>query len=64
MELVKKFIEFVKEAYSELRKVAWLSRKELVATTAIIVVFIVLSAVYVGLVDFVLSKILSVFLIR
>ena len=64
MNIFKKLIEFVREAYFELRKVNWLSRKELIASTVVIVIFIILASFYVGLIDFVLARILSVFLSR
>ena len=33
-------IQFFKEAYWELTKVTWLGKKEVVATTAVVIVFV------------------------
>jgi preprotein translocase subunit SecE len=64
INLIKKLIQFIKESYSELNKVSWLTYKELLGSTVVIIIFILLSAVFIGLVDFVLAKILGTFLIR
>jgi len=50
---------FFKEAYVELKKVSWLNRKEVVASTIVVIVLITIVAIYVGIVDFVLSRIVS-----
>ena len=64
MELINKAIAFLKEAYAELRKVSWLSRKEVTGSTVVIIVFIFAVALYVGLIDFVLSHIIGALLQR
>jgi len=48
--------EFLKEAWQELRKVHWPSRKETYAATLVVIVVVVLISVYLALVDFVLTK--------
>jgi preprotein translocase subunit SecE len=50
---------FFKEAYVELKKVSWLNRKEVIASTIVVIVMIMIIAIYVGIVDFVLSRIVS-----
>ncbi len=52
-------ITFVKESYVELRKVTWLSRKEVVASTIVVIILISIVAVYVGIVDFLLSRLVG-----
>lgn len=59
METINKIILFFKEAYYELKQVSWLGRKELLAQTSIVVILILIVAFYVGLIDFILSKLLS-----
>jgi preprotein translocase subunit SecE len=61
---INQAIAFLKEAYSELRKVSWLSKKEVVASTAVVIIFVLAVAVFVGLTDFVLSKIIEIFIGR
>ncbi|MCB4792211.1 MAG: preprotein translocase subunit SecE [Elusimicrobia bacterium] len=58
----KEVIQFFMDAYAELRKVTWLSRKEAIASTIIVIVLVVIVAVFVGFADFVLARILSVLL--
>ena len=59
---VGRFIEkagrFLREAKVELKKVKWPTRKELIASTAVVIVLTLLVAFYLGLVDFGLIKII------
>ncbi len=55
-----KAIQFFKDAYFELTKVTWLGKKEVVATTVVVIVFVIIMALFVGFVDQVLSIILRV----
>ena len=59
---IRQIIQFIKEAYLELKKVSWLSKKELIASTVVVIIFIFLFSIFVGLVDFILAKIMSVFI--
>ncbi len=47
--------QFLRESRVELKKVKWPTKKELMATTAVVVFISLLMAVYFGLVDWVLS---------
>jgi preprotein translocase subunit SecE len=55
-------IQFFKEAYAELRKVSWLSRKEAIASTIVVIILVILVAIYVGFTDFVLARVLGILL--
>ena len=55
-------IEFVKEAWQELKKVYWPSRKETYAATAVVLIVVGIVALYLGMVDFALSQIIQVIL--
>lgn len=55
-------VHFFKEAYAELKKVTWLSRKEVIASTIVVIILVTIIAGFVGFVDFVLSWILGVLL--
>lgn len=59
MNFFKQAIQFFKEAYAELGKVTWLSRKEAVGSTIVIIILIIIVAIFVGFTDFVLSKVLG-----
>jgi preprotein translocase subunit SecE len=47
--------EFLEECWAELRKVHWPSRKETQSATLVVIVGVLFVALYLGLVDFVLS---------
>ena len=51
---MKKIVQFFKESVSELKKVSWPSRDEVVSSTKVVVVSVVIFAVILGLVDFLL----------
>lgn len=54
--------EFFEQSKAEMKKVVWPSRKETVATSVAVVVFTVVASLFLGLVDFGLTKLLSVIL--
>lgn len=58
-DFLNSIIRFIKEAYIELKKVSWLSKKEVIASTSVVIILIVIVSLYIGLVDFLLSKIVS-----
>jgi preprotein translocase subunit SecE len=53
---VRHGVEFVQEAWQELKKVYWPSRKETYAATAVVIIVVILVSVYLAAVDFVLTK--------
>ncbi len=60
MNPVKKTINFLKEVKSELTKVSWSTRTELIGSTVVVIAVTSLAAVFIGLIDLSLSKFLSV----
>jgi len=56
--IASKIRQFLREAKVELKKVKWPTRKELLASTAVVIVLTLLVAFYLGLVDFGLIKII------
>jgi preprotein translocase subunit SecE len=48
--------DYLREVVFELRKVVWPSRKETVGTTAVVLVIVGLCASFLGIIDFVLSR--------
>ena len=56
---VSKAGQFFREAQVELKKVKWPTRKELLASTAVVIVLTLIIAFFLGLVDFGLVKILK-----
>jgi len=53
---VRHATEFVQEAWQELKKVHWPSRKETYAATLVVIVVVVLISIYLALVDMALTK--------
>ena len=51
--------QFLRDAKTELKKVKWPTRKELLASTAVVIVLTILIAIFLGLVDFGLIKIIK-----
>ncbi|HEX2932472.1 MAG TPA: preprotein translocase subunit SecE [Candidatus Binatia bacterium] len=48
--------DFFREAWQELKKVHWPSRKETYAATLVVIVVVILISLYLAAVDFVLTK--------
>ncbi len=53
-------IQFVKEAWIELKKVTWPSQKETMGATAVVLVLVMLVSFYLGLVDMALSRLMKI----
>ncbi|NLH39910.1 MAG: preprotein translocase subunit SecE [Elusimicrobia bacterium] len=59
IKLPKTLVEFFKEAYAELKKVTWLSRQDAIKATYGVFIVVIFFAIYVGILDFVISKIMA-----
>lgn len=57
--IVDKITNFVIEVGVELRKSAWPTRPELIESTVVVVVSVVLLAVFVGICDLILMRLLK-----
>jgi len=57
-----KSLQFLKEVRVELRKVTWPSRKQTLASTAVVIVLVMILSVFLGLVDAGLSGLVRVVL--
>ncbi len=53
---MKKLVQYFKDCRTELRKVVWPSKEHVASSTKVVVISTVLVAVFLGLVDFVLLK--------
>jgi preprotein translocase subunit SecE len=49
-------VQFLKEARAELKKVKWPTRKELLASTAMVIFLVIIAGAFLGLIDFGLIK--------
>lgn len=55
----KKIKTFILEVKTELTKVSWSTRQELIGSTFVVIVITLIMAVFIGVMDVLLSKILS-----
>ncbi len=52
------FRDYLRDVIAELKKVVWPSRKETLGSTAVILIIVAISGLFLGFVDLVLSKLL------
>lgn len=55
-EIIQKIVQFVKEAKAELKKVTWPTPKQAMASTAVVIILVLIVAVVLGIIDFALAK--------
>ena len=61
-QMVTKAIQFLSEVKGEVKKVTWPSRKEAMGGTAVVLLVVLIMAIFLGLVDLLLSKIIAAIL--
>jgi preprotein translocase subunit SecE len=59
MYIIKKPVQFLKEVKLELGKVSWSTREELIGSTFVVILITTIMAVFIGIIDLILSQILS-----
>jgi|UniRef100_A0A7V3UZV9 preprotein translocase SecE subunit len=62
MSIWKKINEYIKDVITELKKVSWVKPKELWTTTLVVIAFSAVLAAFIGLCDFVFSRLLALIL--
>jgi len=62
MKIFSRFTKFVTEVKVEMQKVSWSDRNELVSSTGIVIISTALLAVFIGIVDLILSRFISLIL--
>jgi preprotein translocase subunit SecE len=62
VNLIKVTIQFFKDAYYELTKSIWLDKKEVVATTVVVIIFVIIMSIFVSIIDMFLGTIIGVIL--
>ncbi len=60
---MNKFIQYIKESYLELRKVTWPTREQVTNYTIAVIVTSLIFAIFLGLLDFIFSKIIKQFIV-
>jgi len=59
---IRELFQFLKDAWAELNLVSWLTRNQMLASTWLVVLFVIVFAVYVGLLDIAVSKAFGLFI--
>jgi len=54
-----RFRNFLREVRIEMTKVTWLSRKDLLQATAVVIIAVVIAAVYIGVFDFIWNTVVK-----
>ena len=59
--MFEKLKRFLREVRAEMEKVTWPGRQEVQAATLVIIALVILLAVFIGGVDFIVSRLLGLF---
>ena len=57
--MLEQLTGFFKESYAELQKVTWISRKEVIGSTAVIIILVGIISVFVALIDMLFVKLIQ-----
>ena len=57
--MFRKIGKFLGEVRSEIKRVSWTKRSELILSTSVVIIIVVLIAVFVGIIDRALSEIVG-----
>ena len=60
--IVQKIIQFLNEAKAELKKVTWPTPRQTLASTAVVIIIVFIVAIYLGIIDYILAKLVKVIL--
>jgi preprotein translocase subunit SecE len=61
-DLFKRVRNYLADVWAEMKKVSWVQRKELFTTTLVVIIFSSVLALFIGVVDFVFSRLLGIVL--
>jgi preprotein translocase subunit SecE len=57
--IMNRAIQFVSQAKAELKKVTWPTRKQTLASTGVVMVIVAIMALYLGIIDLILAKLVK-----
>ncbi len=57
---MQKLMKFLRTAWAELKKVTWPGKKEILASTAVVLIVAVILMLYLGTLDFLLSRLVKI----
>jgi len=61
-DLFKQIRNYLADVWAEMKKVSWVRRKELFTTTLVVIVFSTILAAFIGVFDFIFSRLLNLVL--
>lgn len=64
MNFTEKTKEFFKEVYVEMKRVSWLSQKEIVKYTLIVLAFTIAFAAFLGGLDYIFTLVIKNFILK
>jgi preprotein translocase subunit SecE len=64
MTIVQKINLFFKEVWVEMRRVSWLSQKDIIRYTLIVLGFTIVAAAFLGGLDYIFTEIIKSFVLR
>ncbi len=60
--VMQKIMQFLSDAKVELKRVTWPSRKQTMASTFVVILIVFIMAIYFGIIDFGLAKLIKLIL--
>jgi preprotein translocase subunit SecE len=60
--LIQSIRSYLADVWAEMKRVSWVRRKELFTTTLVVIIFSTLLAVFVGVFDFIFTRLLNLVL--
>ena len=60
--LFKRIRNYLADVWAEMKKVSWVKRRELFTTTLVVIVFSTILAAFIGVFDFIFSRLLNLVL--
>jgi preprotein translocase subunit SecE len=64
MTIIQKLKEFFKEVYVEMKRVSWLSKKEVWKYTLVVLAFTIIAAAFLGGLDYIFTLIIKNYLLK
>ncbi len=61
-KVYQKFVRFLKESWGEFKRVTWPSKKELISSTTVVILFVLFFAIFIGVIDLLLTQIFTIFI--
>ncbi|MEI7905519.1 MAG: preprotein translocase subunit SecE [Candidatus Firestonebacteria bacterium] len=62
--MLKRIKQFIAETVTEMKKVSWPSREELIGSTVVVFAVVAILSLYIGVLDVAISKILEIIVTR